>query len=69
MGQIDWALVDWSSRTPIAVGDQVSVEAGGLPIFEVLRISEDRAWLRDVGTGRDHVAPARTLRWKARWLA
>ena len=65
MGRIDWALVDWASVTPIAVGDRVSTEAGGLPIFEVQRIAGDRAWLRDVQTGRDHVAAKRQLRWKA----
>ncbi len=51
-------------RTGLMVGDRVSAEAGGLPIYRVLRVQDHRVWLREERTDRDLVAPAGALRWK-----
>ena len=56
-----WVTIE---RCGVAPGDLVSAEAGGLPIYRVLSVQDQRAWLRDERTGRDHIAPLATLRWK-----
>ncbi len=63
MRAVEWSLIDPSSRTAISQGDLVSAEAGGLPIYEVMRVADGRVWLREEQSGRDHVAPVGQLRW------
>lgn len=65
MSDIDWVLIDRTSRTPVTEGDRVSADAGGLPIYRVLGTSDGRLWLRDEETGRDHLMPSAAFRWKA----
>ena len=45
--RVDWVLMDSAAQAQVAVGDLVSVEAGGTPIYRVLRVTEGRAWVRD----------------------
>ncbi len=54
----------WVERTGIAAGDQVSADAGGLPIYRVVNLDEARAWLREERSGRDHILPLEALHWK-----
>jgi hypothetical protein len=63
--RVDWVVLDRAARNEIKVGDLVSVEAGGAPIYRVLRISEDRAWLRDERLQMDSVLPTSLFHWKA----
>ena len=56
-----WSLID---RRGVAVGDMVSAEAGGLPVYRILALQERRLWLREERSGRDHVLPADAMRWK-----
>ena len=56
-----WVTIE---RFGVMPGDLVSSEAGGLPIYRVLSLQDQRAWLRDERTGRDHIAPLSSLRWK-----
>ncbi len=51
-------------RGGLKSGDLVSAEAGGLPIYRVLEVHDQRTWLREERTGRDHIAPVSALRWK-----
>jgi len=53
----------WNVTARIAVGDLVSAEAGGLPVYRVLQLQDRRLWLREERTGRDHIAPADAMRW------
>jgi hypothetical protein len=53
---MEWIPLDASAREPVAVGDLVSAEAGGLPIYRVVALDEGRAW---VATGQG--APARMM--------
>jgi hypothetical protein len=53
---LDWIPLDPGAREPVAVGDLVSAEAGGLPIYRVVALDEGRAW---VATGQS--APARMM--------
>jgi hypothetical protein len=56
-----WTTIE---RCGVQIGDLVSSDAGGLPIYRVLALQDQRTWLRDERSGRDHIAPLSSLRWK-----
>ncbi|HEY1752345.1 MAG TPA: hypothetical protein VGG29_13880 [Caulobacteraceae bacterium] len=62
--RVDWVLLDDTAQHELEVGDLVSVEAGGAPTLRVIRLQEDRAWLRD-HRGLDCIAPLSQFHWKA----
>lgn len=64
MANVEWSFIDTESRTPLLRGDLVSAEAGGLPVYEVVGVSDGRIWLRDAQTHRDHVLPRNSVRWR-----
>ena len=41
---LNWTFLPNASA--VKVGDLVSADAGGMPIYEVMAIEEGRAWLR-----------------------
>ena len=51
-------------RSEVRAGDRVSAEAGGLPIYLVVALDGQAILLREERSGREHVAPLNTLRWK-----
>jgi hypothetical protein len=53
---VDWTLLDHAARAPVKVGDMVSADAGGMPIYRVMAFEDGRAWM---ATG--HGAPARVM--------
>jgi hypothetical protein len=53
---VDWTPLDHTAPVPVQVGDMVSADAGGLPIYRVMAFEEGRAW---VATGQG--APARAM--------
>jgi hypothetical protein len=63
--RVDWELLDEAARRGVAVGDLVSVEAGGAPTWRVLRLTEGRAWLRDDVGRMDCISPISQFHWKA----
>ncbi len=61
---LDWTPLDHASKHPARVGDLVSANAGGMPIYRVVALEDGRAW---VATGQD--APARAMPLDAfRWI-
>ena len=64
--EIDWEFTDCASSGAIGVGDLVSADAGGLPIYRVMSLTYGRAWLRDIDTEADRVTPLRGFCWKGR---
>ena len=44
---IRWELLDHAAEQPVRVGDVVSAEAGGMPIFHVVGLAGTKAWLDD----------------------
>ena len=63
--RVDWVLLDEVAQATLRVGDLVSVEAGGMPFYRVMRLDGDRAWLRDTERGFDCIAPVSLFHWKA----
>jgi hypothetical protein len=42
---IDWVLLDHTADRPVEVGDMVSVDAGGMPIYRVMALDGRDVWL------------------------
>ncbi len=63
---IDWEFLDGEGARRVRVGDLVSADAGGLPIYQVMSLEHGRAWLRDIDSGADRVTPLTLFHWLAR---
>jgi hypothetical protein len=63
--EIDWIYLNADSDGDVRVGDLISAEAGGLPIYRVMAVRGDRAWLKDVDDGTDRVTLLSAFHWKA----
>ena len=61
---IDWALLDPSAENPVAVGDVLSVDAGGMPIFRVVAVADGRVSLKDERHPPVDVASLDAFRWR-----
>ena len=44
---IDWVLLDHTAARPVDIGDVVSVDAGGMPIYRVVALDGRSVWLDD----------------------
>jgi hypothetical protein len=59
--------IDWTPMTEAAevrVGDVVSAEAGGMPIFRVVALDGVRAWLGGERGGDAMLMPLTAFRWR-----
>ena len=62
---IDWVLLDHSAARPVHIGDVVSVDAGGMPIYRVLALADGEVQLaneRDAAVG---ALPLDRFRWRS----
>jgi hypothetical protein len=64
-GNIDWVYLNLANLSEVRVGDLVSAEAGGLPIYRIMALREGRAWLRNLADGSDRVTMLSAFHWKA----
>lgn len=62
--QIQWEYFDRDTQGEIAVGAMISAEAGGLPIYRVMSLTDGRAWLRDTRDGADRVTSLAQFHWR-----
>jgi hypothetical protein len=62
---IRWVLLDHAAEKPVQVGDLVSVEAGGMPIFRVVGLAGAKAWLDDEAGRVRRLTALDSFRWKA----
>ncbi len=65
VGGIDWIYLNLANATEVHVGELISAEAGGLPIYRVMALRDGRAWLKDLDGGADRVTPLAAFHWKA----
>ena len=63
--RVQWISVDQGGSDGIRVGDLVSADAGGLPVYRVMSVENGRVWARDEQTGADCIAPLSRFHWKA----
>lgn len=64
-GDIDWIYLNLEAQDEVHVGELISAEAGGLPIYRVVALRDGRAWLKDLDDGSDRVTPVSDFHWKA----
>jgi hypothetical protein len=60
---VDWVLLNGEAN--IEVGDIVSTDAGGMPIYRVVALADGQAWLNDEDHAQPQVMPVERFRWKA----
>jgi hypothetical protein len=65
LGGVDWVLLDRTAGAAVQVGDLVSADAGCMPIYRVIALEDDRAWLRDSQHDIVRVLPLSVFHWKA----
>lgn len=61
---IDWVLLDHTAVRPVDVGDVVSVDAGGMPIYRVVALEGRQVWLDDERHSGAQVLPIDRFRWR-----
>jgi len=62
---VDWALLDHTASEPVRVGDMVSTDAGGMPIYRVLAFAGGRALLAGERQTPARDMPITAFRWRA----
>ena len=60
---IDWKLLDTAAPEPVRVGDVVSAEPGGMPIYRVVAVEGERVRLDDERRAT-RVMPLGAFRWR-----
>ena len=63
---VEWMLMDQATRASVHVGDKVSVDAGGMPIYEIVALENGRALLADERRGELRHMPLELFRWVGR---
>lgn len=63
MSAVDWVL---SGEDDVHVGDVVSSDAGGMPIYRVMALANGKAVLKDELHAAELQAPLALFPWKAR---
>jgi len=61
---VAWTPLDPTAHPPVRVGDMVSADAGGLPIYRVMAWEEGRAWVAASPGAPARVMPLDRFRWR-----
>ncbi len=64
-GNMDWVYLNGCSDADVRVGELISTEAGGLPIYRIMALKGGRAWLKDLEDDSDRVTLLTAFHWKA----
>ena len=67
---LQWQILDHEAAYPVQIGDLVSADAGGLPIYRVIGLSGRDVWLgEDPDRPSAQVMPLDAFRWRGRRAA
>jgi len=66
MRTLDWIPLDLAAPRAVEVGDMISADAGGTPIYRVLALEADRAWVATAAGAPARAMPLDGFRWKGR---
>ncbi|MBL8773917.1 MAG: hypothetical protein JNK30_21205 [Phenylobacterium sp.] len=61
---IHWELLDHGADRPVEIGDAVSAEAGGMPIWRVVGFAGSKAWLDDERGATRWLTSLEPFRWR-----
>ena len=66
---VDWTPLDHAAREPVKIGDLVSADAGGLPVYRVMALEDGRAWVATSPGAPERVASLASFQWRGveRW--
>ncbi len=65
VARIDWLYLHQDDERSVRVGEVVSADAGGMPIYRVMSRADGRAWLKNLDDDTDHLLPLRAFHWRA----
>ena len=61
---LDWIPLDHAAPRPVEIGDMISADAGGTPIYRVMAFEEGRAWVATAAGAPARAMPLDGFRWK-----
>ena len=61
---VEWMLLDHTAAEPVTVGDLVSVDAGGMPIYRVAKVVQGHVWLHGERDTATREMPLGLFRWR-----
>ena len=61
---IDWVLLDPAHGQGASVGDLISADAGGMPVYQLVGLKDRSAVVRDPAGGAERELPIGQFRWK-----
>ena len=61
---VEWAPLDHSAREPVRVGDMLSVEAGGMPIYQVVALADGAVVVADERRSAAVAMALESFRWR-----
>lgn len=61
---VEWAPLDHAAKDPVKVGDMVSAEAGGMPIYRVMALEDGRAWVATRQGAPARAMPLDSFHWR-----
>lgn len=62
---VEWALLDVTADAPVSVGDLVSVDAGGMPVWRVMGVAGATVQVVPAdGAGGQRLAALGDFRWR-----
>ena len=61
---VEWRLLDHTAAEPVTVGDLVSVDAGGMPIYRVAKVAAGHVWLNGERDATSREMPLDLFRWR-----
>ena len=61
---VDWMLLDHAAAEPVTVGDLVSVDAGGMPIYRVTKVAGGHVWVGGERDPAEREMPLNLFRWR-----
>jgi hypothetical protein len=61
---VEWMLLDHAAAEPVTVGDLVSVDAGGMPIYRVAAVALGHVWVHGERDATTREMPLALFRWR-----
>lgn len=61
---VEWMLLDHTASEPVSVGDLVSVDAGGMPIYRVAKVVQGHVWVSGERGEAAREIPLALFRWR-----
>lgn len=61
---IDWVPLDHAASEPVMIGDLVSAGIDDLPVYRVMALDEDRAWVATHPGAPQRMMSLAAMRWR-----